>query len=179
MTTVSEQDTAQALSPSALPAALRERLLSSMQQAAEDCRGEAQLEQLLRQKFSPAPMPPRMEGRLGVQMYLQAVEEHRKWYSFLLHRTGAAAAALVICVGATLAFYGSHAMAGAEGQGQVSRSVLDTYGDEDIRWEQNGVPVRRCDVLYEDTFVMEDEGGMTIMVRVPNRRTITIEEEVL
>lgn len=175
---ISEEDTRNSVPPAALPAALRNRLLAAMQTTAEETAEDRELEQLLRNRFAPAPMAPRMQGRLGVQMYLQAVEERRKWYSFLLHRSGAVAAALVLCIGGTLAFYGGTASAHSP-QGLVNRSVLTSNGGEEVLWSQDGTPVRSYDVTYEDAFVLEDEDGMTVMVRVPNRRTVTVEEEVL
>lgn len=175
---ISEEDTGSSVTPAALPAALRNRLLAAMQTTAAETAEDRELEQQLRNRFAPAPMAPRMQGRLGVQMYLQAVEERRKWYSFLLHRSGAVAAALVLCIGGTLAFYGGSASAHSP-QGLVNRSVLTSNGGEEVLWSQNGTPVRSYDVTYEDAFVLEDEDGMTVMVRVPNRRTVTIEEEVL
>lgn len=176
--TVSEEETRGTLPPAALPPALRERLLAAMQTAAEETAEDRRTEQELRRRFAPAPMPPRMQGRMGVQMYLQAVEERRKWYSFLLHRSGAVAAALVLCIGGTLAFYGSNASADTA-QGLVNRSVLDYRGGDNVVWDESGNAVRRYEVTYEDAFVLEDEDGMTVMVRVPNRRTVTVEEEVL
>lgn len=178
MNTVTEEDTRNNVAPAALPAALRNRLLAAMQTAAEETADDRGLEQMLRRRFAPAPMAPRMQGRLGVQMYLQAVQERRKWYSFLLHRSGAAAAALVLGIGGTLAFYGSNASAHSP-QGLVNRSVLSSSGGDDVIWRQDGTPIRSYDVTYEDAFVLEDEDGMTVMVRVPNRRTVTVEEEVL
>lgn len=175
---ISEEDTRSSVAPAGIPDALRNRLLAAMQTAAEETAEDRGLEQMLRSRFSPAPMAPRMQGRLGVQMYLQAVEERRKWYSFLLHRTGAAAAALVLGVGCTLAFYGGSASAHSP-QGLVNRSVLSSCGGEEVLWSGDGTPVRTYDVTYEDAFVLEDEDGMTVMVRVPNRRTVTVEEEVL
>lgn len=178
MTTDTQDLPETALAPAALPAALRNRLLAAMQEAAAGVDEDAALEARLRRCLSPAPMPPRMQGRLGVQMCLQAVQERRKWYSFLLQRSGAMAASLVLGVGCALAFYGGGASASTPQQGLVSRSVLDSRGGADVVWE-NATPVRRYDVVYEDALVIEDEEGMTIMVRVPNRRMVTVEEEVL
>lgn len=178
MNMISEEDTRSTVAPATLPAALRSRLLAAMQTTAEETTEDRELADMLRTRFTPAPMNPRMQGRLGVQMYLQAVEERRKWYSFLLHRSGAVAAALVLCIGGTLAFYGGSASAHTP-QGLVNRSVLSSKGGDDVVWSHDGTPIRSYDVTYEDAFVLEDEDGMTVMVRVPNRRTVTVEEEVL
>lgn len=171
-----------AATPAALPAALQARLLSAMTEAAEEERLNRETEALLH-RLAPAPLPPRFTGRAGVKMCLTAVEERDKHKSatyssrLMWHRFAAAASLMLFAVGSAGVLVVSNASADTT-QGLVSRSVLDTRAEENVEW-QDGAPVRSYTVTYEDEFVMDADEGMTVLVRVPNRTTVQVEEDLL
>lgn len=167
--------------PAALPDALRTRLLGAMTEAAEEERRNRETEALLH-RLSPAPLPPRVAGRAAVQMCLAAVEErsHHRTADYsrklMWHRFAAAASLLLFALGGGSMLVLSSASADTA-QGLMSRSVLDTRA-ESVEW-QDGAPVRSYTVTYEDEFVMDADADMTVMVRVPSRTTVQVEEEIL
>ncbi|MBR5889058.1 MAG: hypothetical protein IKY92_03335, partial [Akkermansia sp.] len=62
MDEISTDIDAAATKPAAMPAALQNRLLAAMQQAADEERECREVEQLLR-RLNPAPMPARLVGQ--------------------------------------------------------------------------------------------------------------------
>lgn len=170
-----------AATPAALPDTLRARLLGAMTEAAEEERLNRETEDLLR-RLSPAPLPPRFTGRAGVRMCLAAADERSKHRTadygrtLMWHRFAAAASLLLFAVGGAGVLTLSNASADTA-QGLMSRSVLDTRA-ESIEW-QDGAPVRCYTVTYEDEFVMDADEDMTVMVRVPSRTKVQVEEEIL
>ena len=168
--------------PTALSEALRGRLLAAMNNAAEEERSERDLEAQLRH-LSPAPLSPRLAARVGVRMCLKAAdvrtEQHHCTYRRPLWQPWAAAAVLALfCVGGGLSLFTGSAAADTA-QGLASRSVLESHSGDAVQWQEDGGAVRSYEVLYEDSFVMEAGDGMKVMVRVPNRAQVQVEEEVL
>ena len=165
--------------PSALPAGLQKRLLEAMQQAADEEHECREVEQLLR-RMQPAAMPARLVGQLGVQMYVASAQASRK-YRFSWGRGSAVAgiaAALLAAVGLPLLLPGN-AVAEGDNQGLVSRNVIDARGTGRVEWRHGETPVRRYEVLYEDSFMLDDEEGATMIIQVPCKTEVEVEEEYL
>lgn len=181
MTDRTETDATRTTRPAALPAALRDRLLSAMNSAAEEERADRETEALLR-RLSPAAVPARLSARVGVRMCLTAVEERRGHtaasYSrkLMWHRFAAAASVIFFCVAGTFTLVTGNAAADTT-QGLMSRSVLEAQA-ESVQW-QDGAPVRSYLVTYEDEFVMDADDDMKVMVRVPNRTEVQVDEDIL
>ena len=178
MDEISTDIDAAATKPAAMPAALQSRLLAAMQQAADEEQECREVEQLLR-RLRPAPMPARLVGQLGVQMYVEAQRTSRRgrrrgyW-----GRGGAAAAALALCCTGLALLVPGNAVAESDNQGLVSRNVIDARSTGRVEWRHGGVPVRHYEVVYEDSFVLEAEDTTTV-IRVPNRTEVEVEEEYL
>lgn len=164
-----------------LPAALRDRLLHAMTNAAAEERADRETEAMLR-SLSPAPMPARVSARVGVRMCLTAVEERRGHTvaaynrKLMWHRFAAAASVVFFGVASGLVLVTGNASADTT-QGLMSRCVLASQA-ESVEW-QNGTPVRSYLVTYEDEFVMDADEDMTVMVRVPNRTEVQVNEDIL
>ena len=168
--------------PAAMPAGLQSRLLAAMQQAADEEHECREVEQLLR-RLKPAAMPARLVGQLGVQMYVEAQQQQvgvasRRYGWWRGGAVAGIAAALMAAVGIPLLVPGN-AVAEADGQGLVSRNVIDARGAGRVEWRHGAAPVRRYEVIYEDTFMLEDDGDTTTIIQVPNRTEVEIEEEYL
>ncbi len=181
MTDTTEQSLQTNAAPAALSAALRDRLLGAMQQAGAEERADRELELRL-QRLAPAPLSARLSGRLGVQMCLRAVEERgrRKTAEYdrrlMWHRFAAAASVMLLAVAAPVVLFTGNASADTV-QVLASRSVLEKQA-VDVQW-QGGTAVRSYIVTYEDEFVMEADDDMKVMVRVPCRTEVTVDEDVL
>lgn len=175
------EKTVSTTTPAALSAALRGRLLGAMTAAAEEERADREMEALLH-RLTPAPLSARLAGRVGVQMCLAAAEERsgqraRSYRSRLMWHRLAAAASVVFFVSAGSAVLYSGNAAADTTQGLMSRCVLDTRAEQ-VEWHDDA-PVRSYLVTYEDEFVMNADEDMTVMVRVPNRAEVQVDEDVL
>ncbi|MGN0835906.1 MAG: hypothetical protein ACI4OS_00545 [Akkermansia sp.] len=165
--------------PAPLPEGLRMRLLEAMQDVSAREAEDARTEALLR-RLSPAPLPTALSGRLAWCLGAVAREARdarraaRRRY--VLPRAAAAVAAL-LAVGGPLTMALLPASAG-NASGLMSRCVLESRGSERVQW-QDGAPLRAYEVTYEDSFVMDAEEDVTVVVRVPNRATVRVEEEWL
>ena len=178
MDEISTDIDAAATKPAAMPAALQSRLLAAMQQAADEEHECREVEQLLR-RLSPAPMPARLVGQLGVQMYVEAQQTTRRGRRRAYWgRGGAAAAALALCCTGLALLVPGNAVAESDNQGLVSRNVIDARSTGRVEWRHGEVPVRHYEVVYEDAFVLEAEDTTTV-IRVPNRTEVEVEEEYL
>lgn len=159
---------------------LRSRLLGAMTAAAQDERTLAETEAMLH-RLSPAPLSAQLSARVGVQMCLEAAEvrhgQRAAGYDRrLMWQRAAAASVMLLGVVASLALLPGNAVADTT-QGLMSRCVLDARA-EGVEW-QDGAPVRNYIVTYEDEFVMDADEDMKVMVRVPNRTAVVLEEDVL
>lgn len=178
MDEISTDIDAAATKPAAMPAALQSRLLAAMQQAADEEHECREVEQLLR-RLSPAPMPARLVGQLGVQMYVEAQQTTRRGRRRAYWgRGGAAAAALALCCTGLALLVPGNAVAESDNQGLVSRNVIDARSTGRVEWRHGEVPVRHYEVVYEDAFVLEAEDTTTV-IRVPNRTEVEVEEDYL
>ncbi|MDO4817861.1 MAG: hypothetical protein Q3986_05480 [Akkermansia sp.] len=159
-----------------LPRALEGRLLAAMQAASAEGadlqRTEAQLRRL-----EPAPVPLGMLGRMGVAVYMAAAR-HRLRRVVFGRWAGRTAAALILgCMVGGFFMLGT-AVADSEQQAQVRRCLLDTHGNERINWDNPTLPTRSYEVIYEDSFVLDD-GDTTYTALVPATVTVTVPAEVL
>lgn len=167
--------------PAPLGAALRDRLLAAMNGAADEERAERRIEAML-QRLSPAPLPARLAGQLGAQMCYRAVEERgyrpQPAYRRLpwAHYAAAASLALLLGAGGFSLFLGN-ATADTK-EGMMSRIVIESRSEDDVQWKDDE-PLRSYEVIYEDNFVMDADDDMKVMVRVPNRATVRVPEEML
>ncbi len=163
--------------PAALPPALQNRLLAAMQQAAAEEQECREMEQMLR-RLSPAPMPARLVGQLGVQMYVEAQQRKARSYSYRKRGGIAVAAALVLFAAGIPLLMPGTAVADSDTQGLVSRNIIETRGTSRVEWRHGQAPVRHYEVVYEDAFVL-DADDTTTVIRVPNRTDVEVEEEYL
>lgn len=164
--------------PAAMPAALQNRLLAAMQQAVDEEQDCREVEQMLRH-LAPAPMPARLVGQLGVQMYVAAQQQKKPYARSSWKRGGvAAAAALVLCVTGGALLVPGRAEADSDTQGLVSRNIIDAQRTGRVDWRHGQPPVRHYEVIYEDAFVL-DADDTTTVIRVPNKTEVEVEEEYL
>ncbi|MBQ2814213.1 MAG: hypothetical protein IJE66_04310 [Akkermansia sp.] len=170
------------VTPSAMTPELRSRLLSAMQEAGDETREFMHEESLLR-CLAPAPMPGVVRSRVGVRMHLNALNVRRslRYGTTRGWRRVAAAAALLAlcCTGGGWVLVSDAVADTASNQGVVSRSIIETRGGDTVRWGADAVPVHCYEVTYEDTFVMDAESDMRVMVSVPNRTEVIVPADVL
>ncbi len=176
MSKMSEEQVFSAMAPAALRSDLTGRFLSAMQHASAE-EGEDELELRLR-RLRPAALGPvrSQEWLLSMQGALTCRYSRGAWYS--LRRWGAAAALFVLCSAGGLFMVNSSAWATVP-SGLACRSVIDSRTGNAVHWQEGQTALRPCDVLYEDSFVLDGEENSTITVRVPVRTRVMIEEEVI
>ncbi len=63
--------------------------------------------------------------------------------------------------------------------GLTSRHVVKTEVTSEVEWQEKDKPVRSYEVLYEDSFVMEQSEDLTIVIHVPTRVQVELEEELI
>lgn len=162
--------------PAALSAALRGRLLSAMNAEARQSREERETECLLA-LLSPAPLSVTFRARLSglLRRTARSVKPAPAVYRRPLFRWAVAAAMVLLCVPVSMSLFGT----AAAQPGLASRSVLERTGGDDIIWQENGDPVRRYDVVYEDSLILPGEDDTTLVIRVPNRTTVHVKGEVI
>jgi hypothetical protein len=165
-----------ATAPAAMPEALQKRLLAAMRQASDEEQECREVEQLLR-RLRPAEMPVRLVGQLGGSMYLAARQRPYSMRRYM-QRGGLAAAILFFLVAGGVMLVPGSAVAGNENQGLVSRNVIESRGEKRVEWRRGTAPVRHYTVVYEDSFVLDDDGTTTV-IRVPNTTNVEVEEEYL
>lgn len=166
--------------PAPMSDALFNRLLTAMVQASDEADGEQEekeiqeMESVLR-KLSPAPLPAHVAMKLGVQMQLAQVMKRKNYW---LRSGVAAAAALVLFAAGGAISVSGNAVADGEKETLVGRSIIDTRRAKEMIWKDEHSPVRKFEVIYEDSFMLEDE-GTTTLIRVPNTAEVEVEEECL
>ena len=115
--------------------------------------------------------------RLGVGMYMAAAR-HRLRRVVFGRWVGRAAAVLILgCMVGGFFMLGT-AVADSEQQAQVCRCLINTHGAERINWDNPALPTRSYEVIYEDSFVLDD-GDTTYTALVPATVTVTVPAEVL
>ncbi len=169
-----------AVSPAGLPPELGGRFLSAMLAASRQPDADAQLERRLR-RLRPTRLSATRQTRLRRVMetqQLQPVHVLRYGWRYLCRWAGAAAVLALLGTAAVLMIPGN-AAASIEPAGFAGRSILLSEAGDDVQWRDGQVPVRPVEVLYEDSLILEDEENTTFEVRVSNRTTVLIEDEVI
>ncbi len=172
----SEEQTFASMAPAALRPELAERFLSAMQQAAGEEELAAGLEQRLR-RLSPAPLGDKHTRRCLNAMQAPPVSRYDA-ARYRLHRWGVAAVLFLLCSAGVFMVVNSSAMATVPA-GLACRIVKESHAGETVQWGEGQTALRTCDVLYEDSFVLDGEEDSTITVRVPVRTRVLIEDEVI
>ncbi len=165
-----------AMPAAALRPELAERFLAAMQAASAE-EGRNGLEYRLR-NLRPAPVGEErsrtwltsMQGIAASRFSLAAWRRFSRW--------GAAAALFVLCSSVSLLLVGG-GIAADEPSSLVCRSVIDSREEEAVQWQEGQVALLPCEVLYEDSFVLDGDDDCTITVRVPVRSRVLLEEEVI
>ncbi len=172
-----EEPDVTATTPAALRPELAARFLSAMRAAAEQ-EGEGELERRLR-RLSPAPLAEAHEAAWLAHMQRAAAPRRvsrRAWA--VLYRWGSAAALVALCAsGGFLMMNGS--AAANEPAGLACRSLQEAHWGDTVQWSEGQGALRPCDVLYEDSFILDGDEGSTITVRVPVRTRVMVEEDVI
>ncbi len=165
------------LPPSPLRADLAERFLTAMQEASS-AEGEEELERRLR-RLRPAPVyAARHQAWSEGMRKAAAYQRYRHSGRYRLHRWGAAAALFVLCASGGVLMMNNRASATVV-SGLVCRNIVETHTGDAVQWQDGHTALRSCDVLYEDSFVLDGEEDSTITVRVPVRTQVMIEDEVI
>lgn len=165
--------------PASLPGELRTRLLAAMRR--ESCRTDdwSADERILR-RLHPVPVPKSTAAAVRSDMYRETARCYRRRVAWAAYRMlGGAAAVLLLCVAGWAMMNAGESPAVSSGVGLVARSVVDARVSDTVRWTEDDQPVLTCDVLYEDSFVMGDVGNSTIVVRVPNRTRVEMQEDMI
>lgn len=159
-----------------LPRALEGRLLAAMHAASAESAELQRTEERMR-RLEPAPMPLGALGRMGVAMYM-AASRHKLRRVVFGRWLGRAAAVLILCCMGGGVFMLGTAVAGSGEQAQVCRCRINAHGHERINWDNPALPTRSYEVIYEDSFVLDD-GDTTYTALVPATVTVTVPAEVL
>ncbi len=167
------------MSPAALPPELGARFLEAMLAASHQ---DADAEMLARlRRLQPARLGARRQSRLA-----RAMESDRPAPVHFLHhgrryvcRWAGAAAVLALLGSAVVFMMPGSAVAAATPSGYARRNIIESRTGNVVMWQDGQVPMRTSEVLYEDSLILEGEDNMSIEVRVPNRATVLIEDEVI
>ncbi len=163
------------LSPAALRPELSARFLAAMQAVSEE--GGDELEQCLhRLKPAPVGVVRHQTWLAGVQSVAVGKPCRSDWSRF--GRWGAAAALFILCTSGSLFMVNSRASATVV-SGLACRSLVESRTGNVVHWHEGQTALRTCEVLYEDSFVLDGDEESTITVRVPVRSHVMIEEEVI
>ncbi len=173
---MNDEPHAASMPPAALRPELTERFLSAMQAASAAEAGD-ELERRLR-RLRPAPVEAQREQAWLERMQVAAVRRSHGGAWSRLHRWGAAAALFVLCTSGSVLIMNGSAQATVP-SGLACRSVMESRAGETVEWHEGQTALRACDVLYEDSFVLDGEEDSTITVRVPVRTQVMIEDEVI
>ncbi len=163
-----------------LSAPLRARLQQAMRHAQEGGQEEEEFEKKLSGQLAPAPLALPLRLRLAGRLKEATAPFRRESGStrFRWKRAGAiAASVLLFAVGGALFFSESHRE--ADVAAYTSRSVIETQGSATLQWQDGLIPVQRYEVTYEDSFVLPGDDDTTLVIRVPNRTTISVREDII
>ncbi len=177
---MNSQDKLNAVSPASLPPGLSGRFLTAMLAASRQPESEDELTRRLR-RLKPARLGAQRESRLHRVLetrQLQPVHLLRYGWQHLCRWAGAAAVLALLGTAAVLMIPGN-AAASVELSGYAGRSIIFSEAGDEVQWQDGQVPLRSYDVTYEDALIIEGEDNMSIEVRVPNRTTVMIEDEVI
>lgn len=172
------------LAPSPLTERQFSRFLGAMESAARESLApteEEQLEETLL-TLQPAPLGIGCESRLAVAMQ-EASPRRRRLYGYGYGAWGGLASACAACVALFLGIAwlaGSGNRSGAlrdDSLGQVNRQVLESREDS-LRWDRaSGTPYLTYNVLYQDSFYLDDDATGCVVISVPNRCRVEVPQE--
>lgn len=163
-----------------LSAPLRARLLQAMRHAQEEGQEEEEFEHMLSGRLAPAPPALPLRLRLAGRMKEASASFRRETRGarFRWKRVGAVAASvLLLAAGGALLFTESRRE--ADVAAYTSRSVIETQGSPTLQWQDGLIPVQSYEVTYEDSFVLPGDDDTTLVIRVPNRTTISVREDII
>ncbi len=169
------------ISATALPAELNSRLAAAMTAASNEVRSTIQIEQLLK-RFSPATMSLSTQIR-NQQAIKQARSKKASRHAFFPRNWTTGLAAL-LCVSIlstaiiSMSQFKDGTTSAAFENSLVSRNVIESKPVQDLQWKHGESPQRSYEVLYEDSFVIKND-NTTIIITVPNKTRVSIEESVL
>lgn len=166
------------ISPTPMPDGLRRRMLGAMQQASNETHEDFEQECKLKRLY-PASIPDKLKATCHRHMrQAQQASLHHPYPTRIWWRAAAVACVAIagVCgIGSSVL----SALGADDAQGLAHRSVLERTGGETVKWAANGVPMRQYEVMYEDSFVLAGEDDTTLVIRVPNRTTISVKGEVI
>lgn len=172
------------LTPSPLTETQFTRFLGAMESAARDTLAPAEEEQLEETLLTlePAPLGAGREGRLASAMGKAGLRRrslpygYGAWGGF----ASACAACLALVFGvAWLAKGWSHPSSAGRDESlvQVNRQVLESREDS-LRWDRaSGTPYLTYNVLYQDSFYLDDDATGCVVISVPNRCRVEVPQE--
>lgn len=174
----SSTDTFTGIEPAPLPAPLRNRMLCAMIAAEQDTREDLDVECTLA-RLQPAPLPELFQKRCHTRMQQTQRSTHLRPYTHHSWWRMATVASIAIfgILGISITVHDT--LGGAESQGLARRSVLERKGGDTVQWGEDGMPIRRYEVMYEDSFVLSGEDDTTLVIRVPNKTIVSVKGEVI
>ncbi|MFI3244181.1 MAG: hypothetical protein R3Y56_08015 [Akkermansia sp.] len=162
--------------------ALHNKLLASMMQAKAELKDEERIETML-QRLAPAPLSGAAQHRIQESVLRAQQSTHspyklEKRSHFPLRKLAALIVLFCICLGVISQYLMLNLDPESNesvSMGLASRRVFNVRPVNEAKWL--GQQARgEYEVLYEDSFVYSDEDdGMTIIVTVPNRTTVSME----
>lgn len=178
MMTDSPTDSITGLMPTPLPTNLRGRVLHAMEEAGQEAREDLDMECIL-VRLQPRNLPTKLRNNsLSRMRQTQYGAVHRPYSRRSWGRMAAVACVAIMGVfGIASTLQGM--LGGAEAQGLARRSVLERTGGDTVQWTADGAPVRKYEVMYEDSFVLSGEDDMTLVIRVPNKTIVSMKGEVI
>lgn len=171
------------LAPAPLSERQFDRFLGAMQDASRQAlppSEEAAMEETLL-SVEPAPLGIGRAGRLNRAMEAAAPRRRARSYAAWYGRAAACAAALALLWGGAVLFDG---IPGAsyhpvEALGQVNRQILES-NEGSVHWDdKRGVAYQTYNVLYQDSFYLDDDATGAVVISVPNRCRVEVPEEII
>jgi len=151
-----------------------------MRHAQEEGQEEEEFENMLSERLAPAPpaLPLRLRLVGCLKEAASPFRRERAGTRFRWKRAGAVAASvLLLAAGGALLF--SESRREGDVAAYTSRSVIETQGSPTLQWQDGLIPVQRYEVTYEDSFVLPGDDDTTLVIRVPNRTTINVREDII
>lgn len=144
--------------PVDLPGAMRERLLAAMMQEEAACAADDSLEQELRHRHYPAPLPVAMHQNLRPLLR----QERRQWSSAVLWRYAGAAAAVLVLGGVVVHFQQPQTPAVLEASVSQQRQQGETPNE------------------HQDTFILKSNDNRSrVVIRVLSHNPAQLTDDVI
>lgn len=166
------------LTPAPMPPDLHNRMRQAIQEAEISAKEDFEMECLLSQ-LQPAAVPvPLLRACQTHMQQTRRITAHCPYTQRSWWRTAAVACVVLVGIlgpGSSLLGF----LEKTEAQGLAHRSVLERTGGETIQWSADGAPMREYEVMYEDSFILSGEDDTTLVIRVPNKTTISVQGELI